>query len=140
MKAHDALRAGGTAMLEEILTRMGQVQERASVKTVFGEPYQVNGRTVVPVAKFSYGYGFGGGRGERKPGDAEPGGGGSGVGGGGRVSVRPIAVLEMSGSETTVKPIVDVTRLAIAGMALVAWNVFWITYTVRRVRGRRTDG
>jgi uncharacterized spore protein YtfJ len=140
MKAHDASRAGGTAMVEEILNRMGQVQERASVKTVFGEPYQVNGRTVVPVAKFSYGYGFGGGRGERKPGDAEPGGGGSGVGGGGRVSVRPIAVLEMSGSETTVKPIVDVTRLAIAGMVLVAWNVFWITYTVRRVRGRQTDG
>jgi len=27
---------------------------------------------------------------------------------------------------------VDVTRVALAGMLLAAWNVFWITYTVRK--------
>ena len=129
-------------MFEEILNRFGEIHERATVKTVFGEPYQVNGRTIIPVAKFAYGFGFGGGRGNGKTGEGEDArtGGGTGAGGGGRVSVRPIALLEVGGTETTVKPIVDVTRLALAGMALVAWNVFWITYTVRRVRGRRPAG
>lgn len=126
-------------MLEEMLNRIGQMHERATVKTVFGEPYQVNGRTVIPVAKVSYGFGFGAGRGNAKLNGAnESGGGGEGGGGGGRVSVRPVAVLEVSGTETRLKPIVDVTRLAIAGMALVAWNVFWITYTVRRMSARRS--
>lgn len=53
------------------------------------------------------------------------------------MSVRPVAVLEMSADTTTVRPIVDVTRLAVAGMLLVAWNIFWISYTVRRTAGRR---
>jgi len=126
-------------MLEEMLNRIGQMHERAAVKTVFGEPYQVNGRTIIPVAKVSYGFGFGAGRGNAKINGAnESGGGGEGGGGGGRVSVRPVAVVEMSGTETRLKPIVDVTRLAIAGMALLAWNAFWITYTVRRISARRS--
>ncbi|HEV2440100.1 MAG TPA: spore germination protein GerW family protein [bacterium] len=119
-------------MLEEMLNRIGQIHERAAVKTVFGEPYQVNGRTVIPVAKVCYGFGCGAGRG-----NAKINGGNESGGGGGGVSVRPVAVLEVSGTETRLKPIVDVTRLAIAGMALLAWNAFWITYTVRRVSAKR---
>ena len=146
-------------MIDAMLTRIGQVHERATVKTVFGEPYQLDGRTIVPVAKVTYGFGFGGGRANgkahaedegaatqrREAGrraasattdaadgtDATP-GFGVGGGGGGGVSVRPVAVLEMTGAETKIRPIVDVTRLVIAGMLLAAWNVFWITYTIRR--------
>jgi uncharacterized spore protein YtfJ len=125
-------------MLERMLERIGEIQEHASVKTAFGEPYQVNGRTLIPVAKVAYGFGFGGGPSKVKEAAAEESRGGAGGGGGGRLVVRPVAVLDVTGGETAVKPIVDVTRLAIAGMALAAWNVFWITYTVRRVRGRRS--
>jgi uncharacterized spore protein YtfJ len=124
-------------MFDEMLNRIGQLHERATVKTVFGEPYQVDGRTVVPVAKVAYGFGFGAGRGDaKKNGAHESGRGGAGGGGGGRVSVRPVAVLEVSGTETKIKPIVDVTRLATACMVLAAWSVFWITYTVRRCAAR----
>jgi len=124
-------------MFEEMLNRFGQIHERATVKTVFGEPYQVDGRTIIPVAKVSFGFGFGGGRGDAKDNGAETSGrGGAGGGGGGRVSVRPVAVLEVGADGTKVKPIVDVARLAAAGMMLVAWNVFWITYTVRRCKSR----
>lgn len=128
-------------MFEEILNRFGEINERATVKTVFGEPYQMNGHTIIPVAKVSFGFGFGGGQGTlkangpRSAGEAGKDAGG-GAGGGGRVSVRPIAVLEVGADETKVKPIVDFARLALAGMLLAAWNVFWITYTVRRVRAR----
>ncbi|MBI3998713.1 MAG: hypothetical protein HY355_06735 [Armatimonadetes bacterium] len=122
-------------MLEDLMNRIGQVHERATVKTVFGEPFQVNGRTIIPVAKVAYGFGFGAGRSnEREKEEEETGEGG---GGGGGVSVRPVAVLEISGQDTKVKPIVDVTRLALAGMVLAAWNVFWIAYTIRKMaRGR----
>jgi uncharacterized spore protein YtfJ len=119
-------------MFEALLSRIGELQERASVKTVFGEPYQADGRTLIPVAKVSYGFGFGGGRGHGKGPDESETAGGGGGGGGAGISLRPIAVLEISGGATKVRPIVDVTRLAIAGMLLAAWNVFWISYTVRR--------
>jgi uncharacterized spore protein YtfJ len=138
---------------EEVLNRIGELHQRATVKAVFGEPYQIDGRTIIPIAKVAYGYGLGGARAngrEAHPPDETPGirhetepgsggaavrpGSGAGGGGGAGISARPVAVLEVSAAETKVRPIVDVTRLALAGMALVAWNVFWITYTVRRVR------
>lgn len=121
-------------MIEEMLNRLGQVHDRASVRTVFGDPLQVDGRTIVPVAKVQYGLGFGMGRKEK---EKEEEAGGEGGGGGAGVSIRPIAVLEISGQETKVKPVVDVTRLALAGMLLAAWNVLWITYTIRRVAAKR---
>ncbi len=128
-------------MFQEVLNRFGEIHERATVKTVFGEPYQMNGRTIIPVAKVSFGFGFGGGQGTPKAngpqsaGEAgRDAGGGAGGGGGGRVSVRPVAVLEVGPDGTKVKPIVDVGRIALAGMMLAAWNVFWISYTIRRVR------
>jgi uncharacterized spore protein YtfJ len=144
-------------MIDAMLNRIGQVHERATVKTVFGEPYQVDGRTIIPVAKVSYGFGFGGGRADGKAPDEEDtpaatgrreagrraakaggadavAGSGTGGGGGAGISVRPVAVIEIGGGETKVRPIVDVPMLVIAGMLLAAWNVFWITYTVRRTR------
>ncbi len=123
-------------MLEEMLNRIGQVHDRASVKTVFGEPFQVNGRTIIPIAKVQYGFGFGVGRSKEKEKEEEE--SGEGGGGGAGVSIRPIAVLEITGQETKVKPVMDVTRLALAGMLLAAWNVLWITYTIRRVAAKRT--
>lgn len=125
-------------MLEEMLSRIGQVHDRASVKTVFGEPLQIDGRTIIPVAKVRYGFGvgFGGmGRGKKEREEQEP--SGEGGGGGAGVSVTPVALLEITGQETKVKPVVDVTRLAVAGMLLAAWNVLWITYTIRRVAAKR---
>jgi len=121
-------------VLEELLNRIGQVNERASVRTVFGEPLQIDGRTIIPVAKVQYGFGFGVGRSKEKQQE----GAGEGGGGGAGVSISPVAVLEIAGQETKVKPVVDVTRLALAGMLLAAWNVLWITYTIRRVTAKRT--
>jgi uncharacterized spore protein YtfJ len=126
------------AMIEEILSRIGQVHDRASVKTVFGEPLQIDGRTIIPVAKVRYGFGlgFGGvGRAKKEREEQEP--SGEGGGGGAGVSVTPVALLEITAQETKVKPVVDVTRLAVAGMLLAAWNVLWIAYTIRRIAAKR---
>lgn len=118
-------------MLEDVLGRLTRIDEKATVKTVFGEPIHQNGRVIIPVARVAYGFGFGGGRNaEKESGEEES---KEGAGGGGGVSVRPVAVLEITDKETKVKPIVDITRVALAGMLLTAWNVFWIAFTIRRL-------
>jgi uncharacterized spore protein YtfJ len=127
---------GGSAMLADVLGRLSRINEQATVKTAFGDPIHENGRTIIPVAAVAYGFGFGGGRGR---GEAEESGGGTGegAGGAGGVSVRPIAILEIRGEETKVRPVLDVTRLILAGIVFAAWNVFWITLTIRAVAKSR---
>lgn len=115
--------------VEELISRISQVHDKATARTVFGDPVHVNGRTIIPVARVRYGFGFGMGRNsEREKEEEETSVGG---GGGGGVSIRPVAVLEISEKETRIRPIVDVTRMLLAGMVLVAWNFFWVMYTAR---------
>ncbi|MEO0759841.1 MAG: spore germination protein GerW family protein [Cyanobacteria bacterium J06648_16] len=62
----------------------------AKAETIFGEPIEVQGNTVIPVCKMSIGYGGGGGEGER----ADPKKGkGSGAGAGGGVKIEPTALI-----------------------------------------------
>ena len=63
----------------------------AGVRTVFGEPIQAEGKTLIPVAKIGLGFGFGTGRREQP---AEGTGGGAGLG------ARPVGVLEVTREST----------------------------------------
>jgi len=109
------------------------------VGAVFGEPIKEDGVTVVPVAdvRFAFGYGYGSGRrnGEKAEGSpiADEGRGG-GSGARGRASAR--GYIRISADEVRFEPVLDVTRLALAGIAFAAWSVFWIGRTLRAV-GRR---
>lgn len=121
---------------EQIMQAMTTIQEVASVKQVFGEPKVVGDRTVIPVAAVSYGFGFGYGRGtERTDGQTTPAREG---GGGGQVRARPVAVLEVTAEGMRVEPIVDASRIALAGIALGAWSVFWLSATIRKVARARS--
>ncbi|MCX6023014.1 MAG: spore germination protein GerW family protein [Chloroflexi bacterium] len=60
----------------------------ATVSTVFGEPLETQGKTVIPVARVRYGFGFGGGEGKDKDGDT-----GGGGGGGGGMSAKALGAL-----------------------------------------------
>jgi uncharacterized spore protein YtfJ len=110
------------------------------VGVVFGEPVREGSVTVVPVAdvRFGFGYGYGSGRGrgeeaEGSPSTGEGSGGGSGAGG--RASAK--GYIRISADEVRFEPVVDVTRLALAGIAFAAWSVFWIGRTMRAVGRRR---
>jgi uncharacterized spore protein YtfJ len=100
------------------------------VGAVFGEPIREGGVTVVPVA------GSGRGRGEQAEGSprAEEGSGG-GSGAGGRASAK--GYVRISDDEVRFEPVLDVTRIALAGIAFAAWSVFWIGRTVSAVGRRR---
>jgi len=132
-------REEGEGMLDTLMTRIRDMQANAAVKAVFGEPVEVRGRTVVPVAEVRYGFGVGMGRGghhEREADKDDAAGPRGEGGGGGGASIRPLAVLEITDRETKVTPVVDVTRIALAGIGLAAWAVFWISRAVR-ARERR---
>ncbi len=73
----------------EVLSKIGEsLRSSATVRSVFGEPIQVEGKTIVPVAKVAYGFGAGGGQ--------EIAHQGTGGGGGGGVRVSPVGVLEIT--------------------------------------------
>jgi uncharacterized spore protein YtfJ len=110
-----------------------KVVEGLGPGSVFGEPIKESGVTVVPVAevRFAFGYGYGSGRGR---GEEEEGSGG-GSGAGGRASAK--GYIRISADEVRFEPVLDVTRLALAGIAFAAWSVFWIGRTIRAVGSRR---
>jgi uncharacterized spore protein YtfJ len=111
----------------ELLQRMGDtLGSTATVKSVFGDPIQVNGKTVVPVARVAYG--FGGGAGGGKQGD-NPERQGEGGGGGGGVRAFPAGALEITEDRTRFVPFIDPTWI---GAAFTAGAVLASVFFLRR--------
>ena len=118
------------------LDRMFQTIENlgklTSVDAAFGEPREVEGRVLIPVARVGVGFGMGFGS-DGKEEAAE--GGGSGGGGG----ASPVAMIEVTPEETIIRPILDETKIALAGVILVGWCVFLLMITVKAVLGHKDD-
>lgn len=85
-------------LLQELVERLGQ---SGRARTIFGEPVERNGVTVIPVAKARWGFGGGFGRGS---GQGQIGGGG---GGGGGIVVSPVGYIEIRPDHTRFRPIMD---------------------------------
>ncbi|HEU5261193.1 MAG TPA: spore germination protein GerW family protein [Gemmatimonadales bacterium] len=100
---------------ELIDSAVQHLRTSASVKTVYGEPVVIDGKTIIPVAKVAYG--FGGGTGTKK---APPGEAGkeavaeAGEGAGGGVAAKPVGIVEVTGQETKFLPFGQAKKLAIA--------------------------
>lgn len=102
----------GTAFVDELLERIGQtVGDKARASTVFGEPVEREGITVIPVAKARFGFGGGGGAGSSESEE------GTGGGGGGGAVVSPVGYIEVRDGTAEFKRIsnpVDVLVLVAA--------------------------
>jgi uncharacterized spore protein YtfJ len=129
--------------VQRLLDSVAELQEKANVNAVFGEPVTFEGRTVIPVAKVAYGFSVGIGyaplmeaEGEKETAD-EMAEGASGVGGGGGIQARPFAVVEVTPESTRVEPIVDEQKLALAGSLLVGWGILCVTRTLVKIFGRQ---
>jgi uncharacterized spore protein YtfJ len=88
-----------TDLLQKIGETLGST---ATVKSVFGEPIRVDGKTVVPVAKVAYGFGGGFGSGKDSA-SADR----QGEGGGGAVRAFPAGALEITETRTRFVPFID---------------------------------
>lgn len=117
-----------------------QIYRKSDVKAAFGEPKTVGPRTIIPVARVGYGLGLGFGEGERPDEEGDEAEASAGGGGGGGGVATPIAVVEVTEEATKVIPIVDSTKIALAGMFCAAWNLFWIARTIRVLKARKAGG
>lgn len=89
------------AFVQDLAERVGA---RVGAQTVFGEPVEREGVTVIPVARAAWGFGGGSGQGDE----------GEGSGGGGGVSTSAIGYLEIKDGQTSFRPIVDTRPFVIA--------------------------
>ena len=80
---------------------------------------------------FGFGYGSGEGPAPAKEGEESGMATGGGGGGGGRGSAKPRGVVKITADGVSYEPIVDPLRISLAGIAMVAWAVFWVTLTIR---------
>ncbi|MDZ7689266.1 MAG: spore germination protein GerW family protein [Halobacteriales archaeon] len=101
---------------EKLSSIVDKIRENANAETVYGEPIEREGKTVVPVAKIAYG--FGGGYGSEARDESQNGGEGGGIGGG--VKATPAGVVEITDYETRFIKFSDMKKFAvIAGLFLV---------------------
>ena len=98
---------------EEVLELMTGTHDSLSVRRCYGKPMNLDGVTVIPVARVSGGAGGGGGEGTD---ENEASGGGFGTGFG--LRVNPIGVYEVRDGSVVWKPTVDVNRLLKGGQVL----------------------
>jgi uncharacterized spore protein YtfJ len=107
---------------------MTETRDLVTVKKVFGEAYESNGVTLIPVAAVRGGMGGGEGDGS----DDAPSGRGGGMG----ISARPIGAYRIKGDDVAWLPAVDVSRVIFTGqiVAIVALLV------MRSILKRRRSG
>jgi uncharacterized spore protein YtfJ len=120
-------------MLKNLSDRIGGI---ATVNTVFGEPRVMNHRAVIPVALVTGCFGAGGGEGKMPAGEKGQ-QEGSGGGGGGGFMVRPLAVLEVTEQQTRLIPILDMTKIILAGMGLIGGVLFMMAKLKAKANSRR---
>ena len=99
----------------------------ADVSVVYGEPIQHEDTLIIPTAEVlaGLGFGFGSGSGNSPEGtDQKPAeGSGFGGGGGGRILSRPVAVVVASPEGVRVEPVIDITKIALAGLTALGFMV-----------------
>ena len=109
----------------EALSKLDAVRDVLTVKRVFGEPYEVNGVTVIPVAAIRGGGGGGGGEDSQQQVGA-----GAGLG----VVARPVGVFVVNGERVRWEPAIDITRIVVGGQLVAVAALFVLR---RLVAGRR---
>lgn len=106
----------------------------ASVENVYGKPVQKDDALIIPTAEIMSGMGFGTGFGENPQGDggkrSQTGGGG---GGGGRVVSRPVATIIADRDGVRVEPVIDKTKITIAGLVAGSLLGFMLLRLLRHI-------
>lgn len=133
------------AEIQQLLDAFADLRERANVNTCFGEPVTVEERTVIPVASVGYGFGLGMCQGSEigeteeteETEEADDAAEMAGSGGGGGMGARPLAAIEVTPEGTRVEPIIDEQKVALAGILLGGWTVFWLGRALIGIFGRR---
>ncbi len=100
-----------------LLERLGQqLSASATAQTVYGNPIEREGITVIPVARVRYGFGGSGGGGTQAGETA-----GSGLGAGAGVSLTPVGYIELREGRSRFRPIRSSVVPLVAVSGAIAW-------------------
>ncbi len=89
-------------IVQDVLRQLAEdMKQFAKTETIFGEPIEIQGNTVIPVCKMSIGYGGGGGEAEGTD-EKKRGGKGAGAGAGAGVKIEPAALIIAKEGEVSV--------------------------------------
>jgi len=106
--------------LARALAKLDAVTDTLTVRRVFGDAYEREGVSIIPVAAVRGGGGGGGGEGSGP--DAQGEGSGAGVGFG--VTARPVGVFVVKGDSVSWTPSLDVGRVVLGGQLVAVAAVF----------------
>jgi uncharacterized spore protein YtfJ len=109
-----------------------EASDALTVKRVFGEPYERDGVTVIPVASV-----FGGGGGGS--GETPESQGGSGSGGGFGVSARASGAFVIKDGAVSWSPAMDLTRVILGGQLVALAAILAIRSVLKAREKRRRD-
>jgi uncharacterized spore protein YtfJ len=123
---------------QQLISSMEKLFSAAQAKAVFGEPVVSGNYTVITASEVRAGGGFGSGMGfgppEKQSGEtsqSQKASGGGGVGGGGASRGRPVAAIIVGPDGVTVQPVLDVTKIALAGIAFAGTIVMMLRKVLR---------
>jgi uncharacterized spore protein YtfJ len=113
---------------------VNRLVDAARADAVFGQPVERGNATVIPCSEVivGAGFGFGGGPVDEKGNQV-----GRGGGAGGNMRGRPIAAIVVTEDGVRVEPIMDLTKVALAGMSTGAFMLFWLLRLVRGAKGEK---
>jgi uncharacterized spore protein YtfJ len=124
------MREAVMTQVDAALSRLDAIRDLLTVKQVFGEMYERDGVTVIPVAAVRGGGGGGGGEGT----DSQRQGQGTGSGVGFGVNIRPAGAFVVRDGDVTWMPAIDVTRIVLGGQLVAAVGLLLLRQVLRRRR------
>jgi uncharacterized spore protein YtfJ len=90
-------------VVQDVLKQMAEdIKNFTRTDTIFGEPIEIQGTTIIPICRVAVGYGGGGGEGEA---ETKQGGKGAGAGGGAGMRIDPAALIVAKDGKISIVPI-----------------------------------
>lgn len=124
--------------LNKLFDTIQSTKEMANWQAAFGEPQEVEGQTIIPVAQVGHGFGlgFGQGSGPAEAGD-EPESAAEGGGAGGAAWSKPLGVMVVTDEKVYFEETVDASRVAVVGLLVAALAIFQVAKTLQMIFGRK---
>jgi uncharacterized spore protein YtfJ len=122
--------------LNRLFDTIERAREAANWRAAFGEPQELEGKTLIPVAKVAYGFGLGFGSTEASEVEDEDVPGGEGGGAGGGAMSKPVGAIVVTPEEVYFEPALDQGKIALVGLGVAALFVVQFAKTLRVIFGR----